>query len=72
MNTSNIEEAEKQAAKDKAWQEKEREKVKNRDTLEDRENRKMVEDQKKNTKQVERDIYVDKVASKEGITAKDD
>ena len=71
LNTSNIEEVEKQATKDKAWQEKEREKVKNRDTLEDRENRKMVEDQKKNTKQVERDIYVDKVASKEGITAKD-
>lgn len=71
LNTSNIDEVAKQAEKDAAWQAEEREKIKNRNTLEDRENKKMADRHAENIKEVERDIYIDRIASKNGITATD-
>lgn len=71
LNTSNIDEVAKQAEKDAAWQAEEREKIKNRNTLEDRENKKMADRHTENIKEVERDIYIDRIASKNGITATD-
>lgn len=69
LNTSNIEEVNKQAEKDKKWIEEEREKIKNRDTLQDKENQKMQDEIYKNTKEMEREIYIDKIASRNGINS---
>ena len=69
LNTSNIEEVNKQAESDRKWIESEREKIKNGDTLQDRENRKMQEELNQKTKEVEREIYIDKVAGQLKIEA---
>ena len=67
LNTSMEEEIEKQKIKDQEFMKEQHEKLVNRETQEDKLNKKMVEDMKAGEKELEREIYIDHIGTKNGI-----
>ena len=74
LNTSMEEEIERQKVKDREFMREQHEKLVNRETQEDKLNKKMVEDMKAGEKELEREIYIDHIGTKNGIRSsnKDD
>lgn len=74
LNTEIMDEVAKQQIKDKEFMDREHQKLINRQTAEDDLNRKMVEENKQTERELKREEYIDKVASRNGIrsTNKDD
>ncbi len=71
LNTSMEEEIEKQKIKDQEFIREQHEKLVNRETQEDMINKKMAQDMKDGEKALEREIYIDKIGTKNGIQSSD-
>lgn len=71
LNTSLEEEAERLKSENKKFIEQERSKMINRETEQDKINKKMAQDMKDGEKALEREIYIDKIGTKNGIQSSD-
>ena len=71
LNTSMEEEFERQKIKTKEFMDEERNKMINRETEQDAINKKMAQEMKDGEKALEREIYIDKIGTKNGISSSD-